>query len=167
MSKKKPYREHHLIQLLEAYEQQKLPLDLHISNYFRNHKALGSKDRAYIAETTYFLIRWLGLIDYVIGDEPTWDQRLDILSHFDWKSYQSHEDIPAHIRVSFPEPLYQLFLENYGSSHTSELCLISNTAAPTTVRINTLKTTASEMLKLWQNQYEVEPCKWAANGITF
>ena len=63
---KKPFREHHLLQLLEAYDQQELPLDLHLNNYFRKHKALGSKDRAFIAESTYSLIRWLGLIRNLI-----------------------------------------------------------------------------------------------------
>lgn len=167
MLKQKPFREHHLIQLLESYDAQKLPLDLHINNYFRSHKALGSKDRAFLAETTYFLIRWLGLIDYLIDIPATWEKRIAFLPNFDWKSYQSDENIPQHVRVSFPESLYHLFLEGYGSARASDLCLISNTPAPTTVRINELKITRDEMLNLWGDQYEIEPCKQAPNGITF
>ncbi len=164
---KKPFREHHLLQLLESYDQQKLPLDLHISYYFRNHKALGSKDRAFIAETTYFFIRWLGLIDHLIPSPISWEKRLALLPDFDWKSYQNDPDIPPHIRVSFPESLYRLLVDSYGIERADHLCLLCNMAAPTTIRVNTLKTTREEMLKLWKDQYEVKPCAFAPNGITF
>ena len=165
---KKSFREHHLIQLLESYDQQKLPLDLHINYYFRSNKALGSKDRAYIAETTYFLIRWLLLIDHLIGPEvSTWEKRIAFLSDFDWKAHQDDANIPAHIRVSFPESLYSLLVESYGVQRAAELCLISNTPAPTTVRINTLKTNREAMLAIWQGPYEVVPCNQAPHGITF
>lgn len=163
----RPFREHHLLQLLESYDSQKLPLDLHINNYFRSHKALGSKDRAFIAETTYLIIRWLALIDYLIPPPITWEKRFASLSHFDWRMYQDNLQIPDHIRVSFPLFLYQTLVESYGTSRAKELCLLSNHPAPTTVRINTLKTSREKMLKAWQNQYEIEPCLQAAEGITF
>ena len=53
-----PYREHHLYTLLASYSEQQLPLDLVISRYFRTHRALGSKDRAFLADTAYALVRW-------------------------------------------------------------------------------------------------------------
>lgn len=162
-----PFREHHLLQLLESYELQKLPLDLHINYYFRSHKALGSKDRAFIAESAYFLIRWLGLIDYLITAPITWEKRTSFLSALDWKIHQDNHDIPAHVRVSFPEILFQLLVESYGIPRASELCLISNTPAPTTVRVNALKTTREELLEFWQEQYEVAACSLAQHGITF
>lgn len=161
-----PFCQHHLLQLLESYDQQKVPLDLHINHYFRNHKALGSKDRAYIAETTYYLIRWLGLIDQLIESPITWEKRVASLTHFDWKNHQT-EELPAHIRVSFPESLYHLLVESYGTLRANELCFVCNAPAPTTVRTNTLKTTRNELLKLWQGKYEVEPCSLAPEGINF
>ena len=63
----RPFREHHLITLLEKYEQQNLPLDLFISHYFREHKALGSKDRGMIVENIYGMIRWMALLDHLSG----------------------------------------------------------------------------------------------------
>lgn len=163
----RPYREHHLLQLLETYDQQNLPLDLHINHYFRNHKALGSKDRAYIAETTYFLIRWRGLIEYLIQLPATWENRLTFLQNFEWQNYQKQTEIPAHIRVSFPQYLYNLLTESYGPSRADELCIESNHAAPTTVRANVLKISRDELLKLWQGKYEVLPCQHAPHGINF
>lgn len=164
---KKPFREHHLLQLLESYEKQAHPLDLHISNYFRANKALGSKDRAFIAETVYFLIRWLGLIDYHLESPPTWEKRLSFLPHFDWKKYQDCPEIPANIRVSFPKALYDLLEASFGVERAAELCIISNHPAPTTVRINALKTSREKMLENWKEQYEILPCQWATHGITF
>jgi 16S rRNA (cytosine967-C5)-methyltransferase len=164
---KKPFREYHLIQLLESYESCKMPIDFFISQYFRSNPALGSKDRGAIAETTYMLIRWLGLIDYLIDAPATWEKRIVSLDHFDWKAHQNNPDIPAHIRVSFPELLYNLFVKHYGEKRAEELCLICNTPAPTTVRINTLKSSREAMLDFWKEPYEVIPCSTASNGITF
>jgi 16S rRNA (cytosine967-C5)-methyltransferase len=164
---KKPFREHHLLQLLETYDLQKLPMDLHINNYFRSHKALGSKDRAYIAENAYFLIRWLGLIDFLLETPISWETRVDFLPHFDWEAQQTKANIPAHVKVSFPETLYDLLVKSYGPERAAELCLVSNTPAPTTVRVNSLKTTRDEMLKQWQTQFEVEACSKAPHGIRF
>lgn len=163
---KKPFREHHLFQLLESYDPQKAPLDLHINNYFRKNKALGSKDRGYIAETTYYLIRWQGLIDTLI-EQPNWEKRIAFLPNFDWNDYQQNVDLAAYNRVSFPEILYQLLEEAYGEDRALAICLNSNAAAPTTVRINTLKTTREEVLNLWKDQYEIRLCDFAPQGITF
>ena len=71
-----PFREHHLLALLEGYSGQNHPIDLYISEYFRSHSALGSKDRAYIANTAYALIRWQGLLDH-LSDDSTWKKRFE------------------------------------------------------------------------------------------
>lgn len=162
-----PFREHHLIQLLDAYDQQKLPLDLFINHYFRSHKALGSKDRGYIAETTYFLIRWQGLIDHLISPSRSWQERVSLLSNFNWEDYQNRPDLPVHIKLSCPENLYNLLVQSYGPERTRELCLANNSAAPTTIRVNSLKTQRDQLLEQWKDLYEVIPCRYASNGITF
>lgn len=162
-----PFRDYHLLELLEAYTKQNLPLDLFISFYFRDHRALGSKDRAYIAEQIYKLIRWQGLIDYLIDPPITMEKRIDLLSNFDWKHYQNDHTIPAHIRVSFPLSLYQLLVNSYGIEQANEICIVSNHPAPTTVRANNLKISRNDLLERWKEAFEVEPCKQAKNGIHF
>lgn len=162
-----PFREYHLLQLMEAYDLQKHPLDLFINHYFRAHKALGSKDRAYIAETAYLMIRWLGLLDYLIPSPRTWNKRLDLIADWDWRQYLDDSNIPEFTRVSCPESLYNLLVESYGKERALALCLINNTPAPTTVRANSLKIKREELLIKWQNQYEVRPCQLAPQGITF
>ncbi len=160
------FRDHHLIQMLSSYEQQKFPLDRFLNIYFKSHKALGSKDRAFIAETTYGIVRWQALLDYVT-EESSWESRVQAYPTFDPKTFLSNEDIPIHIRLSFPKKLFDLIVNSHGFERACQLCLISNTQAPTTVRINTLKTTRDEMLSQWNHLYEISPCKQASNGIIF
>lgn len=164
--KKTSFRHHHLLALLDAFEEQALPLDLSISHYFRAHKALGSKDRAEIAETVYGMVRWKGLLDYLSDKPATWEKRLELfLSGLE--KFQTDPAIPPHVRLSFPKLLYDLIVRSYGEARASELCPISNLPAPTTVRINPLKTTRDEMLKRWQPLYQISPCLHSEYGIVF
>lgn len=163
----RPFREYHLLALLEAYQKQDLPLDLFISHYFRENKALGPKDRGFIAETVYGLIRWQGLLDYFCPSPPSWEKRFEAYSKVDWKEIQNREDIPLHIRVSFPKTLFELIQKSHGESKARELCLASNKPAPTTVRINLLKTTRDAMLNEWNKLYQISPCLHSDSGIIF
>ncbi len=163
---KTPYREHHLFALLDAYSQQTLPLDLFISLYFRQHPALGSKDRPFVAETVYKLVRWQKLLDYV-APTPTWQDRYRVYLDVSLQNLQQREDIPLATRVSFPTPLFDLLVANYGVEKACELCLVSNKPAPTTVRVNRLKTTRDALLERWNEQYEVSPTLHSPDGIIF
>jgi 16S rRNA C967 or C1407 C5-methylase (RsmB/RsmF family) len=161
------FRNYHLFNILEDAEEQGLPLDRYLSDYFREHKALGSKDRAYIAETIYGMVRWKGLLDHLSQKPVSWERRQEIYSNIDPLKYQHDESIPQHVRVSFPEPLFNLFVSSHGLEKAQELCLICNTPAPTTVRANILKTTREALLEAWSKDYQVAPCKVSPVGITF
>lgn len=162
----RPFRDHHLLCLLQAYENQQYPLDLFISQYFRANKALGSKDRGAIAETAYAMTRWQGLLDYLCEKPVTWEKRFAFFEKFKIEDYDTEESIPAHIRCSFPKHLYDLIVKSHGEEG-HQLCRISNSPAPTTVRINPNKTTREAMLKRWQEVYSVSPCDRAEYGIIF
>lgn len=163
---KVPYREHHLLELLEAYSRQTLPLDLFISYYFRDHSALGSKDRAFIAETVYALVRWQLLLDYLTSSS-SWKDRYQTYLTINLDQLQQQEEIPLATRVSFPQLLFDLFVSSYGIEKARELCLICNTPAPTTVRANALKISRDDLLKRWQGIYEVSPSSFSPDGIVF
>lgn len=165
--KRLPFREHHILKLLESYGFQDLPLDIHIRDYFRSHKALGSKDRAEIAETVYGIVRWQGTIDYLNGQQISWEKRFEIFQNLNIEEIINKTDIPTHIQVSFPKILYDLIIASYGKEKGKKLCLASNYPAPTTVRINSLKTTRDEMLKKWEQEYEVSPSKNTPYSIRF
>lgn len=164
---KKPFREHHLLTFLAAYEKQQMPLDFFLNQYFRQHKSLGPKDRGYIAETVYGMIRWKGLLDYLCGHENIlWEERLRKFLAIDLETEKQNQAIPIHIRYSFPQDLFELIVKSHGLEKGCELCTICNQPAPLTVRINTALTTRDNMLQKWK-EYQVMPCKYSENGITF
>lgn len=161
-----PFREHHLFDLLEGYSSQSHPIALYVSEYFRSHPALGSKDRAFIAENIYALIRWQGLLGYLSGSS-SWQDWFKTLQTIDLEEIQKSEEIPLAFRVSFPQVLFDLFVKDYGIERGCELCLISNSPAPTTVRVNPLKISREDLLERWRTLYEVSPTPHSSLGITF
>jgi hypothetical protein len=60
-----------------------MPLDLCLRHYFREHKAVGSKDRKVICEAIYGMIRYRDLLDHVSEiASPSWKTRYDaFMSH--------------------------------------------------------------------------------------
>ncbi|MCE2983800.1 MAG: RsmB/NOP family class I SAM-dependent RNA methyltransferase [Parachlamydia sp.] len=161
-----PFRDHHLLTLLDAYDQQTLPLDLFISHYFREHSALGSKDRGFIAETIYALVRWQGLLDH-LSESTSWAKRYETYLATDFEAIQKRDDLPPYLRVSFPEHLFKLIADDYGIETAMELCLISNTPAPTTIRANALKISRDDLYQRWKETYSVTPTDISPDGITF
>lgn len=161
------FREQHLFQLLKQFETQHLPLDLFLSHYFRANRALGSKDRQCLAQAVYGMCRHKSLLDYLIKTSPTWEKRYALFLNLEKEVHYSDTSIPAHTRVSFPEELFSLLVQDYGENTALELCQISNTEAPITVRINPLKTTRAALLKKWQSCYDVVGCEKAPFGMQF
>jgi len=164
---KLPFRNYHVLQILEGYENQSYPLDLFISHYFRNNKSLGSKDRGAIAELIYSMVRWQGLIDYLTEKPITWEKRFETYTSVTLKNYMEDETIPLHTRLSFPKVLFELLLNSFSVEEATRLCRVSNQAAPTTVRANVLKISRDELLSRFKEHYLVAPTRSAGNGITF
>lgn len=164
---KKTFRKFHLLKALTIYDQSNLPLDVSLRNYFKINKALGSKDRKYVAETTYFMIRWMGLIDYFCKNSHTWDERCSIHETLNIKKKVKDASIPVHVRASFPKFFFHLLEKHYGQSEAFKLCLDSNSPAPITIRINILKTNRQRLLNLWKEKFNVLPTEKSVFGIIF
>lgn len=161
------FRETHLFTILDSFESHKIPLDLFLSHYFRRHKAVGSKDRRFIAETIYGMIRWRGLLDHLCQKPVSWKTRFSLYAHFNPLDHIDDHRIPLHIRLSFPKSFFHFLQEHYGEEQTREICLSSNTEAPVTLRINPLKTTRADLLERWEGLYQISPCPYSSLGILF
>lgn len=159
----KMFRKHHLLTILEETSRSPLPLDVFLRDYFRRHKAVGSKDRREICEILYGIVRWRGLIDARCIKPVTWEKRLDTYLE---KPQVKKED-PLHVQVSFPKTFFDKLSEAYGEKRAMELCLDSNGEAPTTIRVNSLKTSREALLKKWKLEYDVSPSIHSKNGIIF
>lgn len=162
---KLPFREFHLTQLAKDYKEKNLPLDLLVHQYFKAHKALGSKDRAFLAEAIFSLAKWRSLLEVMGISDPL--EAVVFLDSEKFTQALENSDIPLHDRFSCPEELFKLLLEAYGEDQAVELCRTFNTKAPVTIRANTLKTTRDALLKQLSGAYEVEPTAQSENGITF
>ncbi len=161
------FRDFHLHQLFENIEKSTLPLDVLISQYFRSHKAIGSKDKRYISDAAYAIIRWKGLIDYFCSSPITWGGRISWYLKNDLEKHRSDPSIPSHVKASFPKIFFQTIEGTYGKEQSTDICLASNYPAPTTVRANPLKTSRETLLHSWEKQYQVRPCEFASHGICF
>lgn len=163
----KTFRDHHLFQLLHSMDFGSVPLDVHLGRYFREHRAIGSKDRKYIAEKIYKLTRWMGLIDYFCTTSHGWEERCKVLDHLDLQKRSQDSSIPLHIRASFPKYLFGLLADHYGEEEALKICLESNAPAPVTVRVNPLKTTRSVLMERLRTRYAVSETPVSELGIYF
>lgn len=117
-----PFRQFHLLKFLKEYEQLKLPLDISLHLYFKKQKQLGSKDRRFIANTSFNIIRWQALLDFY-EKVPSWESRLKKILSMDCFSFSPSEEVPEHIRVSFPKHYYEWIRKSYGSAKSQNICL--------------------------------------------
>jgi 16S rRNA (cytosine967-C5)-methyltransferase len=161
----KPFRRTHLLQLLHEWKEG--PLDGMARHYFRTHKAIGSKDRAIICNTLYGMVRWRGFLDYLSDKPYSWERRLDIYLKISPLDYLSKEEIPLHIRLSFPKFIFEKLKQAYGTKKTVDFCLTSNQIAPTTIRVNVSKISRDALLKKWEGVYKAIPCSKSPCGIQF
>ncbi len=136
---RKPFREHHLLTNLAAFEGESLPLDAFLRNYFRKHTAIGSKDRKQICEAVYSIIRWRSLLDHVAKKPVSWESRYQALLHTEMSSLAEEETIPLHVRASFPKAFYELLSHSLGEEKAFAFCRVCNEPAPTTIRVNRLR----------------------------
>lgn len=162
---KRSFRENHLLAFLNAFDREPKPLDIAFSNYARAHRSIGAHDRRYIGDTAYALIRWKGVLDYLLGKPSSWSERLNLWAAVDINAL--NPEIPLPIRSGGSEWLFQELSASYGTLRAAELCRELNELAPLTVRANLLKTTREALLSSWQARFSVEPCSQAAAGIRF
>lgn len=153
------FRLHHLIAFLNGWQG---ALDLSLAEYYRRHKSLGSKDRAEISETVYFLIRWKRLIDSRISN-PTWEKRVMSLKNFDLEKQIRDETLPKAVRASFPDALYEALEGTFGEK-AFEVALSLNEKAPTFIRFNPLKTDRNTLMQELK-AFDPEKAKHSPLGI--
>lgn len=161
-----PFCDHHISVILEGYSKSEKPLDLLLSEYFRSHKSIGAHDRRMIGETLYGMVRWKSLIDYISRSDHSLD-RLSCFRNISLDLCRQDPTIPEPIRLGINEYLYKRFCDSFGIEKTREICRILNNPAPTTIRVNLLKTTPEDLMKLWEGKFSMKACAKAPAGIQF
>jgi 16S rRNA C967 or C1407 C5-methylase (RsmB/RsmF family) len=165
--KKLPFRQYHLLQVLQEYDSKKTAFDRLLSNYFFTHKSLGSHDRKYLYETAYAIIRNKGLIDSFLTSPVTWEKRLSWYEKEDLNKYLKDTSIPLPIRLSFPKYFFNLLINSYGEKKTKNILSALNTEAPITIRANGTKITREALFEKLKDRFEIKKCIQSPYGITF
>ncbi len=153
-----PFRKRHLLTLLEALDNSRLPLDTAMSHYFRANRALGSKDRYTVSQAVYMLKRWQGAIDVDLAQPITWSARVEALKNFDPKKIAQNTALSPHVRISFPKALFGMLTDSLGDEKAFEVALASNERAPLFIRTNTLKISREALLKRLQEKEDIKAC---------
>ena len=145
------------------------PADHLIDQYFRNHRQMGSKDRAFAAETVYGCLRRKGELEALmatclpagldVSDHARWLVATYLLKYSGWSGRAlseagfkdadalvtrvrsvKTEDLPLDARINMPGWLAEKLLAQYGEAEAIALSEALNRAAPVGIRVNTLRT---------------------------
>jgi 16S rRNA (cytosine967-C5)-methyltransferase len=139
----KAFRKIHTLNILNTYDLERGPLDRFLSDYFRLHKSIGSKDRGEIAETIYEIYRSFGVVNALSRYPLTWENRLD--AFLDETIKEKLPSLGLEVRANVPKDLFDKLKAFYGEKKALEICQILNTRPPITIRANLAKTTRSAL----------------------
>lgn len=138
-----------------------------IERIFKENKKWGSRDRAFIAETVYDMVRHWRLINTINGndflnpDPKYFDALLQVYLfgikghdvYYEWQTRMDREKISTNLKkvqnqpevlYSVPNWLHQKGSEEFGNTWFEELKAL-NEQAPLVIRVNTLKTTVAQI----------------------
>ena len=150
---------------------QKKYADKVIEQSLRKNHTWGARDRAFIAENTYDIVRWIRLYQFCLTghedmrplkqhqmfailaihfmikgvDLPAWPEFDGINYHIVMQRRQQALDIPK-INQSVPDWLDSMGTAELGENWQTEMTAL-NQKAPFVIRINTLKSTKRELVK--------------------
>lgn len=156
---------------LEEIFEQNRQADKVIEQVLKSDRRWGARDRGFIAENTYEIVRWWRLLQYVAqnsvastptffdifgcwqiikGNElPSWPEFSDIKPQRVVESYQDAQKIRA-IRESIPDWLDEVGFSELGEKWEAELQAL-NQPASVIIRVNTLKNSLPSLQKSFQS----------------
>jgi len=158
------FRDYHTIEILKKYESTGAPLDLVLRNYFRENKALGSKDRNYIGNKVYYIVRNLSIFNFYLKNPISWENRV---LQFEDIQKKDHTKLPKHVFYSIPSWLYQILTQTFDEQTLDNILKSSLTEAPLTIRANTIKTSVHDLKSKLEETFATEACQLAPNGLKF
>lgn len=159
-----------------------------IERVFKENPKWGSRDRAFVAETVYDIVRYWRLLNEVLGldysqpKKQSFDAILQTyflllknhIPSFDWQNKINTDDVRAQYQLlqskpqvinSFPDWMHEYGKSNCSSDWNKEMDAL-NVLAPVVLRVNTLKTEKDSLKKLLlQNDIEVEDSLLSENAL--
>ena len=148
------------------------PADAKLSDFFRNNRDLGTKDRAFVAESVYGVLRRLRYLSTVTANEENdpddarklilaWLLRVEgksirelepVLSEqqTEWAHIikaKSTENLPLAVQADVRDWLWDKLLAQYGEKEALTICRSMFEQASLDLRVNTIKGSREDTLK--------------------
>ena len=177
----------HTEALLSELLRSSFAADSVVSHYFRQHRELGHRDRGFVAETVYTVLRHKRSLSARALEDVT-SRRLILAtlaclqglnrrelepvlreSEGKWlaqaKAVRLNDLSPA-VRLDLPDWLYEVLASQFESDELEKLANSLNQPAPLDLRVNTLKAERESVLaKLRADGMPAEPCPYSPLGI--
>lgn len=157
-------------------------LDRTLAELFETHPRWGKRDRSFIAETAFEVVRWRRALAFVAGSEEVaslcaaqwlrmgcdlpdwWPYHGESPAGMTQRELALHEQ-PRAVRESVPDWLDDLGLAELGTRWETELAAL-NRRARVYLRVNTLRTTVADAIAwLAAHQVTVEPVPGLPNAL--
>lgn len=177
----------HATQVLGAVLGFEHPADAVLSRYFRENREIGHRDRGFIAESVYGVLRRLRWLRRMVGEpaQPRslllawlargegWPMRqFEVIAsptEREWlssiKALELSEATLAE-RTDMPDWLTERLLARFGEEALLALAYGLNRPAPLDLRANLLKLDRDDLLKgLVESGYRAEACRFSPHGV--
>ncbi|HJV25227.1 MAG TPA: RsmB/NOP family class I SAM-dependent RNA methyltransferase [Aromatoleum sp.] len=177
----------HAAQVLKAVLSFEYPADAVLSHHFREHREIGHRDRGFIAETVYGIVRRLRWLRRLVGEDARprelvlawlargegWPMRhfegLASATERDWiagiKSKELDEGTLAE-RADLPDWLAERLAATHDEAALIDLSHSLNRAAPLDLRVNVMKKDREAVLEAFKfNGIDAKPCPYSPQGI--
>lgn len=166
------------------------PADAKMGDFFRSHRELGTKDRAFIAETVYGVLRRLRFLSYVAdGDAAEPDARKLILAYLlriqgksirelepvlneqqkEWAhaiKAKSTENLPLAVQADVRDWFWNKMNAQYGEEQALTICRSMFDQASLDLRVNTIKASREDVLSRMQAENTVKDNVIAATSYS-
>ena len=162
------------------------PADVKLGWFFKQNRDLGTKDRAFIAESVYGVLRRKSFLSYVSdGEDPrkllvAWLVRVQGMSTRDladsltaqqkeWAQEikaKKTDDISKAMQADLPEWLWDKLVVQYGEEEALTIARSMHQPASLDLRVNLVKATREDVIaKFSSEKTEVNPTPYAPNGL--
>lgn len=148
------------------------PADAKLGRFFRQNRELGVKDRAFVAESVYGVLRRKSLLAYLAdGEDPrklllAWLLRVQGMSlrelegvlnkqQKEWAQEikaRSSENISPAMQADMPEWLWQSLAGQYGEAEALAIARSLQQPAPLDLRVNILKASREEVVQRFESE---------------
>jgi len=160
------------------------PADAKLSEFFRNNRDLGTKERAFVAESVYGVLRRLRFLTAVTANDENdsddarklilaWMLRIQGMSiqkmepmlneqQLEWaKSIKakSTENLPLAVQADVRDWLWNKLVAQYGEQEALTIARSMHESASLDLRVNTIKATRDEVMA----QFAAEPATGEGN----